>query len=122
MGWKEYLAQRRKRYTFEELECPDFWIEMRGLESFSHGESIEIAARMQDLSDDDETLKASHELLAKVITGWNLTDPETDEVLPLPREDISSLLKLPNEFIIKMNEWVAERMNPEEAVPPKSES
>lgn len=119
MGWKEYLAQRCRKYTFEEIGLPEFYVKLRGLESFPHGESLKMAEEMRNMSDEEAT-RASHELLKKMIVEWNFTDPETDEPLPLPREDIEALLKLPNEIIIKINEWVGERMNPENVVPPQS--
>jgi len=121
MGWKEYLAQRHVRYTFEEFGCPEFWVEMRGLESFSHGQSLELAEKLRNASDED-TVEESHKLLAMLIKDWNLTDPETGEPLPIPKEDRSSLLKIPHEFVLKLDEWVAERMNPEAAVPTPRES
>lgn len=121
MGWKEYLAKRRRRHTFDELGCSDFWVELRGLESFTHGESLEMMKQMDELSD-SETIDATHKLFQKIIVDWNLTDPETDEPLPIPKKDPESLLRLPNEFIIQMNRWAAEGLNPEEQVPPPSET
>jgi hypothetical protein len=121
MGWKDYLAKKSRVYTFEDFGCPDFWVKMRGLESFTHGESLQMMKEMENLSD-EESVEASHNLFKKLVIDWNLTDPETDEPLPLPKVDTESLLRLPNEFIVQMNKWAAEGLNVDAAVPPQSGS
>jgi len=112
MGWKEYRKKRVKRYTFEDMDCPEFWVDIVGAEALEYG-----LTEVQEL----ETVEEQKAVLVKVIVDWYITDPETDEPLPHPSEDDSVLNKLPIEFIKQIFVWATERLrSPDGLVPPQS--
>lgn len=131
MGWKEFYTQQTRKFVFDELGCPDFWVRMKVMAAYPYGKSIEDGALIDELAEQLEGEKVSLSLVAKqadisdqmmvsLLVEWNLTDPETDEPLPLPtKEDTQSLRVLPNAFIALLNEWAAEAKGVPE-VPPKS--
>lgn len=53
----------------------------------------------------------------EVVKEWNLTDPETDERLPLPSEDMSVFERLPLEVLWEIKTKLVEVM--EQSAPPK---
>jgi len=122
MGWREYLESRRKRYTFEDLGCPDFWVELRPLLTFPYGEIKDlIAAAACPLASEEDTeaaIEVAEKLLVNCIVDWNLPDPETGAILPLPKQDMSVLKRSPGEFIFSMQKWLIEEAST--AVPPVS--
>jgi len=116
MGWEDYLKSRAKRFTFADFGCPDFWVELRPLLSFPYGE----AKRLMSLAAEEApaTIEAAEALLAKCIIDWNLTHPETGELLALPSTDKSVLENLPGEFVLQMQRWLIAEAGLE--VPPET--
>uniref|UniRef100_A0A6H1ZRZ9 Uncharacterized protein n=1 Tax=viral metagenome TaxID=1070528 RepID=A0A6H1ZRZ9_9ZZZZ len=53
----------------------------------------------------------------EMIEDWNLTDPETDAPLPTPKQDFSSLEKLPQDILWMLKEKLMEVQR--DVVPPK---
>jgi len=107
MGWDDYYKRSAKRYSFDELGCPDFWVEMRSLLSFPYGETKKLMAAAT-LENPEDAIRVTEELLSRCIVDWNLTDPKTGIVLPLPEHDRASFSKIPSEFFFKMQQWLIE--------------
>lgn len=121
MSWKEFKQQSVKRYTFEEIGAPGFWVEMRTLDSMPWGKAKRYA-KDPDMSD-DEVEREAEQILVRSIIRWNITDPKIAEnyermgrnpdeapLLPIPNEDLRSLDKLPSAFIAKLHEWLSAGM------------
>ena len=127
MSWKEFFTGQTRKFTFDDLDCPEFWIRMKVMGAYPYGKNIEDGALIEKLEKEQKesdgvslaviTQQAtiSDRMLAGLIVEWNLTHPETDDPLPLPTvEDNSSLRVLPLAFITAINEWAADVRGVEE--------
>lgn len=123
MSWETYRKNKTKEYTFESIGAPDFWVKMISMDTMRYGESKELREDTEKIqeesSDDDELMR---KLLSRYIIAWNLTDPDTDEPMPVPSKDISALDKLPMDFIAQLNLWLEENSALKEMVPNARES
>lgn len=113
MGWKEYQEQITEPHDFGEFGCPDFKVDLRRVDSFPYGEMKAYTSQASQLaaggeSDLTAAAKINDEVLVKCIARWNIPHPDTDEVLPLPSKDISSLDVLPSEFVARLHIWLQE--------------
>lgn len=121
-GW--YIAKKSK-LTMEEYGREDLYVEFLDPTSLPYGESKKLREKYSELNDiqkriqQDDTAAEDYvpkilELVIDFITGWNMTDPMTDEPLLEPKkpEDFD---KLPQDLILKMLTAFTEPM--QEAVP-----
>ena len=134
MSWEKY--RKTAKHNFKEFGCPGFWVELLRLDSQLYGDRTDATEEFDDetsaklkalvvggLSDEEASIQIAiqdpetaqklvdlgNRQLAKHIVNWNLTDPKTNEELPLPTEDdFSSFDALPREFVTKMNDWLRE--------------
>lgn len=145
MSWEKY--KKTAKHNFKDFGCPGFWVELLRLDALPYGESsdatenldeetrsklesfiagglVDEEAAMQIVLKDRETAQKVAELadqqLAKNIANWNLTNPQTDEELPVPtEEDTSSLKVLPREFVAQMHIWLREDSELAQRIPKK---
>lgn len=104
MTWKAWREKISKRHDFGELDCPDFWVQLKSLDALSWGEAKKYQAL--DLTVAEQAVEAE-KILRWAVVDWNLTDPEDEAVsLPLPSQDGASLEKLPSQFIAQMHLWL----------------
>lgn len=129
MGWKEYQAKQSVRHTFDELGCPDFYVDLRRVDAFpygyvkEYGKSDTIDPETATREEIEAQLETNDEILAMCIADWNITHPETNESLPVPTsKDWSSLDALPSEFVAQMHEWLGEDSELSQRVPRSSET
>ncbi len=136
--WEMYYRKSAVKHTFP--MAPQFWVRLRRLSSLPYGESRRmfslpiIGLRRDPDMLDEETLDKLRTLmeeddrtLAKLIVDWNLTDPRSGELLPLPTpEDTSPLYALPREFVDQMQTWLRQDSalgkegEPHDGIPPQS--
>lgn len=126
MSWKEYKKKLGVKHTFEEFGCKEFWVKLRRVDSFSYGEAREGGGMTpEDIEEAKTDPKKAEEArdrmeadLIRCIMDWHITDPtiqgekgisdeEKAKSMPIPTEDdLTSLKKLPSEFVIAMIEMV----------------
>ena len=83
----------RKKITFDDIDCPEYWCEFKTMTGMKYKEVRELFGNSPDDSPDSDYVEA---LLSKVILGWNLPEEDGGEVLPIPSQDETSAERLPN--------------------------
>ena len=108
--WREARAIRvNLRDAFGE-DIPDFFVLLKDPATQTSAElreDLEIPAWTPEdfekapLSRKEEMIKTWQQFLGSKIIGWNLTDPDTGEPLPLPNEGRATevFARLPAEFL-----------------------
>jgi hypothetical protein len=123
--WKKFLVNRRQKFTLEEFGLDEFWVEFVPITAYPRSVIKEISkdVALVERPDDEEISEEEQEQVFVIhkycIVGWNLTDPDIedeDRVMPLPKDDITVLDKLPTDILI----WLSKRIGEvnEEANPP----
>jgi len=92
--WEKWKQRQTKELTLERMGMPGFWFKFRPYSSFTSAEMSwfdeAMAARGEAPAD------MLQRFLRMTIIDWNLTDPETGELLSPPSKDKGkSLEKLP---------------------------
>ena len=105
--WKKLYNAKRKKLSLESFDMEEFYIEIIPIVSYPQ------RVFNQAVEDDPEGGNAMFKLC---IRDWNLTDPETDELLPLPKDDTDSIEKLPTLIVA----WLADEIRKfsEASLPP----
>jgi len=134
MSWDKY--KKTAKHNFKDFGCPDFWVELLRLDAQPYGDRTDVTDELDEETrtrleaviagglDNEEAIvqvalkdpgmarkvtELGDRQLARNIVNWNLTDPKTDEDLPVPTEDDSSSLQaLPREFVAQMHTWLRE--------------
>lgn len=130
MGWKEYKEKLGIKHNFAKFGCKDFWVKLRRIDSYAYGETKktdsmtpeELEKAVEEAKKDkrkaEELRRRNERDLVGCIMEWNITDPtiqddpdasreEKEAPMPLPTvDDVTSLEKLPLEFIVAMMEWL----------------
>lgn len=137
MGWEEYKKKLGVKHNFAKFGCKEFWVKLRRLDSFPYGETRESKGVSPEgaeelLRDPKKAEEAREEIegqLVDCILDWHITDPDIQDVkgvsdedkvksMPLPtKEDLTSLTKLPTEFIVAMFEWLRDDSDLAKKVP-----
>lgn len=120
MSWEGYKKRLKKslvKTTLEELGLPEFSLTLRPPVARPWGETkrLGMTAAKVDEIDPLEAVELIERQVAENILEWNLTDPETDEPLPIPAEDPSVLERLPTEVLFFIQRKLREQF--EQAVP-----
>ena len=124
MSWKAYLATLGVRHTFEKFGLPDFYVILRRVDSYPYANIKKRAPRQIDIAQLEanpelaaELQREQEDLLAQAVMEWNLTDPNTDQPLALPKDDPTALDVLPTEFVVQLNMWLVEDSTLAKTVP-----
>ena len=137
MGWKEYKEKLGVKHTFEQFGCKDFWVKLRRLDSFPYGKSKKSSSVSQgqlteaasDPKKIEEYRKEIEDQLIVCILDWHIPDPtiqdnasvsDEDKAKSMPppvSDDVTSLDKLPSEFIGAMFIWLREDSDLAKRVP-----
>ena len=134
MGWKEYKEKLGVKHNFAQFGCKDFWVILRRLDSYPYGEAKESRAAPVDIDEltgnpekAEKVRKEIEEQLIDCILDWHITDPDTPEdvsdeerarSMPIPTKgDLTSLDKLPSEFIAAMFIWLRDDSDLAKRVP-----
>jgi len=138
MSWNEYREKLGITHDFGKFGCGDFWVKLRRIDSFSYGESKKSSSAGGELTVDEiradpklieqQRSKVEEELVGCIL-AWHITDPTiqddpdaSDEEkamsLPLPTKDnVTSLDKLPSEFLGAMFIWLRDDSDLAKRVP-----
>ena len=100
----------RKKITFDDIDCPEYWWEFKTMTGMKYKEVRELFGNSPDDSPDSDYVEA---LLSKVILGWNLPEEDGGEVLPIPSTDPESIQRLPNVVITHLVEQISGSSNNE---------
>jgi len=92
--WKK-LA-KVKRFTLEEFDMPEIWVEI-----------IPMTAYPQRVI--EEYLEKETGIFELCITQWNFADPDSNEILPLPRDNPDIMKDIPTILMA----WVANKIKEE---------
>lgn len=101
-----WYKPKTTKVTFEKFEAPEIEVEVLDVNALPYGQARELSREWERISKlgDDATLNDQDTglkmLLAKLIHSWNVTDPYTDELLPIPKNDIEVVDKLPMEVLM----------------------
>lgn len=107
--WDAYRASRRHKIDLTEIGLEGFWVEVRSFKSFSIAEAQRLdEARLAEGASMEEMRQSMYKTMPILIVSWNLTDPDSGEVLPAPREDKAVLDRIPLEVLSHINAKLTE--------------
>jgi hypothetical protein len=109
--WIKFNSHLRKRISLEKFGLPEMWVEIAPLVAYPQ----RIITRMTNENPDD-----AMPMYKLCITNWNLTDMETDEPLPLPKDNTdkeNTFMDILPPMIIA---WIADEIRKynDESLPP----
>jgi len=91
-GWR---ARGIIRVDLDELGLPGFWVDILRPDFLTLSELEAIGINPETMTPDQALPRAeTYRLLGACIQNWNLTYPDRDEIMPLPREDPMMIEKL----------------------------
>ncbi len=136
MSWKEYKEKLGVKHNFAQFGCEDFWVVLRRLDSYPYGEAKESRAtpvNVEELTKNpaeaEKVRKEIEDQLVDCILDWHIPDPtiqeredvsDEDKAKSMPlsmKDDLTSLDKLPSEFIASMFIWLREDSDLAKMVP-----
>lgn len=91
------LPKSKIRITLDELNAPEFWVDIRLLQGMKYADVRNIFGEDRDESKDDSAYV--EQMMERMIIEWNIPEEEGGPVMPVPSQDIQSVGKLPNTYV-----------------------
>jgi len=113
--WSDYRETRKVKFTFEEFGLDDLWVEVMPIATYGSHEMQRVA----EFPEEEQHI----EMFKLWIEDWNFPEEESDDILPIPREDEENrwMSIVPQEIQVNLITQIGaieeERMN----VPPLKE-
>ena len=91
------LPKSKIRITLDELNAPEFWVDIRLLQGMKYADVRNIFGEDRDENKDDSAYV--EQMMERMIIEWNIPEEEGGPVMPVPSQDIQSVGKLPNTYV-----------------------
>ena len=104
------LPRSKRRITMEAVGSPEYWVEFRVITGMKFDDVKRLFGAAKEDAPPDEYI---YDLFKNLVIDWNLPEEEGGEVMPLPREQSSSVGKLPNSYV----SYLVQEMSEDTGVP-----
>ena len=91
------LPKSKIRITLDELDAPEFWVDIRLLQGMKYADVRNILGEDRDEDKDDSAYV--EQMMERMIIEWNIPEEEGGPAMPVPSQDIQSVGKLPNTYV-----------------------
>jgi len=91
------LPKSKIRITLDELDAPEFWVDIRLLQGMKYADVRNIFGEDRDEDKDDSAYV--EQMMERMIIEWNIPEEEGGPAMPVPSQDIQSVGKLPNTYV-----------------------
>ena len=91
------LPKSKIRITLDELDAPEFWVDIRLLQGMKYADVRNIFGEDRDEDIDDSAYV--EQMMERKIIEWNIPEEEGGPAMPVPSQDIQSVGKLPNTYV-----------------------
>ena len=83
------LPKSKIRITLDELNAPEFWVDIRLLQGMKYADVRNIFGEDRDENKDDSAYV--EQMMERMIIEWNIPEEEGGPVMPVPSQDIQSV-------------------------------
>ncbi len=91
------LPKSKIRIRLDELDAPEFWVDIRLLQGMKYADVRNIFGEDRDEDKDDSAYV--EQMMERMIIEWNIPEEEGGPAMPVPSQDIQSVGKLPNTYV-----------------------